>query len=132
MKKLIGFVVLLVLAGGGWWYYIKYGKPPEKPTVNFATISRGNIIEAVTSTGTLDLRQFDLTFANPGGPLLVEVWIDAESRLARVTIPAGGYSFEVDGNVVDVFVSYLRRKLEAAGEPRILHTVRGVGFVLRP
>jgi DNA-binding response OmpR family regulator len=43
-----------------------------------------------------------------------------------------GYSFEVDGNVVDVFVSYLRRKLEAAGEPRILHTVRGVGFVLRP
>jgi len=43
-----------------------------------------------------------------------------------------GYSFEVDGNVVDVFVSYLRRKLEAGGEPRILHTVRGVGFALRP
>jgi DNA-binding response OmpR family regulator len=43
-----------------------------------------------------------------------------------------GYDFEVDGNVVDVFVGYLRRKLEAAGEPRILHTVRGVGFVLRP
>jgi DNA-binding response OmpR family regulator len=42
-----------------------------------------------------------------------------------------GYRFEVDGNVVDVFVSYLRRKLESAGEPRILHTVRGVGFVLR-
>jgi DNA-binding response OmpR family regulator len=43
-----------------------------------------------------------------------------------------GYDFEVDGNVVDVFVGYLRRKLEAAGEPRIVHTVRGVGFVLRP
>ena len=43
-----------------------------------------------------------------------------------------GYTFEVDGNVVDQFVSYLRRKLEAAGEPRIVHTVRGVGFVLRP
>jgi len=42
-----------------------------------------------------------------------------------------GYTFEVDGNVVDQFVSYLRRKLEAGGEPRILHTVRGVGFVLR-
>jgi len=42
-----------------------------------------------------------------------------------------GYTFEVDSNVVDVFVSYLRRKLEAAGEPRLLHTVRGVGFVLR-
>jgi DNA-binding response OmpR family regulator len=43
-----------------------------------------------------------------------------------------GYDFEVDGNVVDVFVGYLRRKLEAGGEPRIIHTVRGVGFVLRP
>jgi DNA-binding response OmpR family regulator len=42
-----------------------------------------------------------------------------------------GYDFEVDGNVVDVFVGYLRRKLEAGGEPRIIHTVRGVGFVLR-
>jgi two-component system response regulator PrrA len=43
-----------------------------------------------------------------------------------------GYDFEVDGNVVDVFVGYLRRKLEAGGETRIIHTVRGVGFVLRP
>jgi DNA-binding response OmpR family regulator len=42
-----------------------------------------------------------------------------------------GYDFEADGNVVDVFVGYLRRKLEAQGEPRIIHTVRGVGFVLR-
>jgi DNA-binding response OmpR family regulator len=43
-----------------------------------------------------------------------------------------GYDFEVDGNVVDVFVGYLRRKLEAGGEPRMIHTVRGVGFTLRP
>jgi DNA-binding response OmpR family regulator len=43
-----------------------------------------------------------------------------------------GYDWETDGNVVDVFVSYLRRKLEAGGEPRMLQTVRGIGFVLRP
>jgi DNA-binding response OmpR family regulator len=43
-----------------------------------------------------------------------------------------GYDFDADGNVVDVFVGYLRRKLEATGEPRMIHTVRGVGFVLRP
>jgi DNA-binding response OmpR family regulator len=43
-----------------------------------------------------------------------------------------GYNFEVETNVVDVFVGYLRRKLEAAGEPRMLHTVRGVGWRLRP
>lgn len=42
-----------------------------------------------------------------------------------------GYDFEVTSNAVDTFVGYLRRKLEAAGEPRMLHTVRGVGFVLR-
>ncbi|MFE3289692.1 response regulator transcription factor [Rhodococcus sp. NPDC059234] len=42
-----------------------------------------------------------------------------------------GYDFVADTNVVDVFVGYLRRKLEAHGHPRILHTVRGVGFVLR-
>lgn len=43
-----------------------------------------------------------------------------------------GYDFEVNTNVVDVFVGYLRRKLEDDGEPRLIHTVRGIGFVLRP
>ena len=43
-----------------------------------------------------------------------------------------GYDFEVRTDAVDTFVSYLRRKLEAYGRPRCVHTVRGVGFVLRP
>jgi two-component system response regulator PrrA len=43
-----------------------------------------------------------------------------------------GYDFDVRTDAVDTFVSYLRRKLEAGGRPRMLHTVRGVGFVLRP
>ena len=42
-----------------------------------------------------------------------------------------GYTTDVETNVVDVFVGYVRRKLEADGEPRVLHTVRGVGFILR-
>lgn len=42
-----------------------------------------------------------------------------------------GYDFVADTNVVDVFVGYLRRKFEVGGAPRLLHTVRGVGFVLR-
>jgi DNA-binding response OmpR family regulator len=42
-----------------------------------------------------------------------------------------GYTFDPGTNIADVFVGYLRRKLEAEGEPRVLHTVRGVGFVLR-
>jgi two-component system response regulator MprA len=42
-----------------------------------------------------------------------------------------GYDFGPDSNSLEVYVSYLRRKLEAGGEPRLLHTVRGVGYVLR-
>ncbi|MFE1409892.1 response regulator transcription factor [Streptomyces sp. NPDC058746] len=42
-----------------------------------------------------------------------------------------GYDFDVRSDVVDTFVSYLRRKLEDGGRPRMIHTVRGVGFVLR-
>ncbi|MBB3039346.1 response regulator transcription factor [Hoyosella altamirensis] len=42
-----------------------------------------------------------------------------------------GYDFDADTNVVDVFVGYLRKKMEADGAPRMLHTVRGVGFILR-
>jgi DNA-binding response OmpR family regulator len=43
-----------------------------------------------------------------------------------------GYTWEVDSNAVDVFIGYLRKKMEVGGEPRILQTVRAVGFVLRP
>ena len=42
-----------------------------------------------------------------------------------------GYAPFAETNTVDVFVSNLRRKLEASGEPRMLHTVRGAGYVLR-
>src|SRR6201988_3385187 len=42
-----------------------------------------------------------------------------------------GYDFSHSSNALDVYVGYLRRKLEAAGEPRLIHTVRGTGYVLR-
>src|ERR671928_2207878 len=42
-----------------------------------------------------------------------------------------GYHPYAETNTIDVFVSNLRRKLEAGGEPRVLHTVRGSGYVLR-
>jgi len=42
-----------------------------------------------------------------------------------------GYEFGPTSNGLDVYVGYLRRKLEADGEPRLLHTIRGVGYVLR-
>ena len=41
------------------------------------------------------------------------------------------YDFEGESNVLEVYVRYLRNKLEASGDPRLLHTVRGAGYVLK-
>jgi two-component system response regulator MprA len=42
-----------------------------------------------------------------------------------------GYDFGPTSNTLEVYVGYLRRKTEADGEPRLIHTVRGVGYVLK-
>jgi two-component system, OmpR family, response regulator MprA len=42
-----------------------------------------------------------------------------------------GYDFGPASNSLEVYIGYLRRKTEAAGEPRLVHTVRGIGYVLR-
>ena len=42
-----------------------------------------------------------------------------------------GYDFGGESNVIEVYMRYLRSKLEAGGQPRLIHTVRGVGYVLR-
>jgi DNA-binding response OmpR family regulator len=42
-----------------------------------------------------------------------------------------GYDFDGESKVIEVYVRYLREKLEAAGEPRLIQTVRGAGYVLR-
>jgi two-component system, OmpR family, response regulator MprA len=42
-----------------------------------------------------------------------------------------GYDFGGDSNVIEVYIHALRQKLESAGAPRLIHTVRGVGYILR-
>lgn len=42
-----------------------------------------------------------------------------------------GYDFGGDDNVLEIYIGYLRKKLEADGQPRLIQTVRGVGYVLR-
>ena len=42
-----------------------------------------------------------------------------------------GYDFGGESNIIEVYIRYLRSKLESEGEPRLLHTVRGVGYALR-
>ncbi|EME19490.1 MULTISPECIES: response regulator transcription factor [Rhodococcus] len=50
---------------------------------------------------------------------------------SRILEEVWGYDFPTSGNALEVYVGYLRRKTEADGEPRLIHTVRGVGYVLR-
>ena len=50
---------------------------------------------------------------------------------AQILEQVWGYDFPTTGNALEVYVGYLRRKTEAEGEPRLIHTVRGVGYVLR-
>lgn len=50
------------------------------------------------------------------GQILTQVW---------------GYNFSGDDNIIEVYVGYLRKKVESEGEPRLIHTVRGIGYVLR-
>ncbi len=54
--------------------------------------------------------------------------------LTRAQLYEGVWGCDLDGssNSLDVYIGYLRKKLEAEGEPRMLHTVRGVGYVLEP
>ncbi|APE33137.1 DNA-binding response regulator [Nocardia mangyaensis] len=91
--------------------------PLQLDVAGYRALVRGQEIE-------LTKREFELlsTLARNAGVVLTR------ERLLELV---WGYDFIADTNVVDVFVGYLRRKLEIDDTPRILHTIRGVGFVLR-
>ena len=66
--------------------------------------------------------------------LLLELFLTHPRQVltrAQIFDRVWGYDFGPASNSLEVYVGYLRRKTEAAGEPRLLHTVRGVGYVLR-
>ena len=73
---------------------------------------------------TLTKKEFDLLYVLANN---ADVVLSRYQLLEHVW----GYDFEVDTNVVDVFIGYLRKKMEETGQPRILETIRGVGFMLR-
>ncbi|HEY8736546.1 MAG TPA: response regulator transcription factor [Candidatus Dormibacteraeota bacterium] len=73
---------------------------------------------------TTTAKEFDLLqhfLRNPGQVLRREQLLDA----------VWGFDFGASSNVVDVYVGYLRQKLEQGGRPRVLQTVRGVGYILK-
>ena len=65
---------------------------------------------------------------------LLELLISNPRRVLsrnRILEELWGYSFPTSGNALGVYIGYLRRKTESAGEERLIHTVRGVGYVMR-
>ena len=66
--------------------------------------------------------------------LLLELFLRSPERVlsrSEILTAVWGYDFGPTSNSLEVYVGYLRRKLEADGEPRLVQTVRGVGYVLR-
>jgi two-component system, OmpR family, response regulator MprA len=76
-------------------------------------------------------REFSLTTTEY--KLLLQFMLEPETVLARDLLASRvwGYDFEGNFNVLEVYVRYLRQKLEAAGEERLIYTMRGSGYVLR-
>ncbi|HZP97803.1 MAG TPA: response regulator transcription factor [Candidatus Limnocylindria bacterium] len=77
-------------------------------------------------------REIDLTATEYR--LLVQLMREAGRPIPKheLTQRVWGYDFEGNDNVLEVYIGYLRTKLEARGEPRMIHTLRGVGYELRP
>jgi two-component system, OmpR family, response regulator MprA len=66
--------------------------------------------------------------------LLLELFTRNPRRLlprALIFEQVWGYDVDANSNSLDVYIGYLRRKTEAGGEPRLIHTIRGVGYVMR-
>jgi two-component system response regulator MprA len=100
---------------------------PETALLSVADLT----LDPVSYTVHRGDRQIELTRTEW---LLLELLLQNPGRvLTRATIfeRVWGYDFGPTSKALDVYVGYLRRKTEAGGEPRLIHTVRSVGYVLR-
>ena len=104
----------------------------DSGAVASASIVEDLVVDSAKRTVRRGDRTVDLTKTEFD---IVELLIrNADIVLSRSQIYTDiwGYDFETSSKSLDVHVGYLRRKLEEGGEPRLLHTVRGIGYVLRP
>ncbi|MGV0744872.1 response regulator transcription factor [Mycolicibacterium sp. XJ870] len=99
----------------------------ESQTMSFSDLT----LDPVTREVTRGERQISLTRTEFS---LLEMLIANPRRVltrSRILEEVWGFDFPTSGNALEVYIGYLRRKTEAEGEPRLIHTVRGVGYVLR-
>ncbi|WP_433430882.1 response regulator transcription factor [Nonomuraea sp. CA-141351] len=96
------------------------------------TLSYGDLhMDPATREVTRGERRLDLTRTEY---LLMELFLAHPRQVLtrdQILSEVWGFDFEPTSNSLDVYVMYLRRKTEAGGEARVIHTVRGVGYVLR-
>jgi two-component system, OmpR family, response regulator MprA len=106
---------------------IRRSEPPAEPVLRFADLSMDLLTRDVRrSDRTIELSRTEFS--------LLELFLEnPRVVLTRTQIfeCVWGYDFGPTSNSLGVYVGYLRRKLEADGEPRLIHTVRGVGYALR-
>jgi two-component system response regulator MprA len=103
------------------------GATEGTPVLSFADLTLDPATREVRR-GTREIRMTRTEFA------ILEVFLRHPRQvLTRPVLfeHVWGYDFGETSNSLHVYLGYLRRKLEADGEPRLLHTVRGVGYVLR-
>ena len=92
----------------------------------------GLVLDPLGRTASRDGHPLELTKTE--FDLLELLMVNAGVVLARDVIydRIWGYDFETSSRSLDVYIGYLRTKTEAGGASRLVHTVRGVGYVLRP
>lgn len=102
-------------------------KQTDPDMLRFADVVLNDMSKTVSRAGN------ELTFTSTEYRLLFMFMRNPRKVLSRVEIleEVWGVNFDMNTNVVDVYVNYLRKKLEAGNLPRIIHTVIGMGYVLK-
>lgn len=103
------------------------GGGPEADVLAFADLRMDLVTREVTrGTRRVELTRTEFT--------LLEMFLAHPRQVLtreQILKAVWGFDFEPSSNSLDVYVMYLRRKTESGGEPRLVHTVRGVGYALR-
>ena len=100
---------------------------PAEPSLRFADLTLDRLTREVFRSGrSIELSRTEFS--------LLEMLLEHPRRVltrAQIFERVWGYDFGPTSNSLGVYIGYLRRKLEADGETRLIHTVRGVGYALR-
>lgn len=106
---------------------LRRGKGSTATILQYSNLTM-NLLDRLVLVGNREVNLTQKEFA------LLEYFLRNPARvLTRSSIAehVWNYDFDWESNVVDVFVNVLRKKTEEQGEPRLIHTVRGVGYVLK-